>query len=83
MNSSNDRPPPSQPEGLWSAIDVARYLKVSKSWVYHHAESGELPCIRVGPLVRFEPEAIRSFARGKTHGTVVPFPRKPGDVKGR
>ncbi|MDX2054258.1 MAG: helix-turn-helix domain-containing protein [Polyangiaceae bacterium] len=50
---------------LWDASDVARYLKVSKSWVYHRAESGELPCLRVGGLLRFEPRIIHAFARGE------------------
>jgi excisionase family DNA binding protein len=59
---------------LWDANDVASYLKVSRSWVYHRAEAGELPCLRVGGLLRFEPEAIRSFAHGGTPpgGRVVP-----------
>lgn len=51
---------------LWDANDVAAYLKVSRSWVYHRAEAGELPSLRIGGLLRFEPEAIRSFARGGT-----------------
>ena len=25
---------------LWDANDVARYLKASRSWVYHQAEAG-------------------------------------------
>jgi excisionase family DNA binding protein len=52
------------PETLWTANDVATYLKVSRSWVYHRCESGELPCLRVGALVRFEPERIKAYARG-------------------
>ena len=51
-------------ESLWDATDVAKYLKVSRSWVYVRAESGLLPFLRIGGLVRFEPEAIRTFARG-------------------
>ena len=37
---------------LWDAQDVARYLKVSRSWVYQRAEAGLLPCVRVGGLLR-------------------------------
>ncbi len=29
---------------LWDANDAARYLKVSRSWVYQRAEAGLLPC---------------------------------------
>lgn len=52
-------------EGLWDARDVAGYLKASRSWVYMRAEAGNLPCLRIGGLLRFEPVAIRAFARGE------------------
>jgi excisionase family DNA binding protein len=48
-------------EALWDANDVARYLKVSRSWVYQRAEAGLLPYLRVGGLLRFDPESVRSF----------------------
>ena len=38
---------------LWDVRDVAQYLKASVSWVYKAAERRELPCIRVGGLLRF------------------------------
>jgi excisionase family DNA binding protein len=47
---------------LWDAHDVARYLKVSRSWVYQRAEAGLLPCIRVGGLLRFRPDSVREIA---------------------
>jgi excisionase family DNA binding protein len=50
---------------LWDVADVARYLKVSRSWVYHRAESGGFPLRRVGGLLRFDPEAVKAFARGE------------------
>ena len=46
---------------LWDVNDVARYLRVSKSWVYHRAEAGQLPYRRVGGLLRFEPDRIRGL----------------------
>ena len=72
MNQPND-----DAAALWDASDVARYLKVSRSWVYHRAESGELPCLKVGGLLRFDPQAIYAFARGvPAHGArVVPLRR--------
>jgi excisionase family DNA binding protein len=62
-------------ESLWTADDVARFLRVSRSWVYHRAEAGELPCLRIGGLLRFEPDAVRAFMRGgrPTGGRVLPF----------
>jgi excisionase family DNA binding protein len=52
---------PAGQDELWDVNDVARYLKVSKSWVYHRAEAGLLPYRRVGGLLRFEPEKIRGL----------------------
>lgn len=51
-------------EALWDARDVARYLKVSRSWVYQKAEAGLLPYLKVGGLVRFVPERVRAFVLG-------------------
>ena len=49
---------------LWDVRDVAGYLKASVSWVYKAAERGDLPCIRIGGLLRFDAAAIRAFAGG-------------------
>ncbi len=66
-------------ESLWNAKDVARFLKVSRSWVYQKAEAGVLPYLRIGGLVRFEPETVRAWARGEPlpAARIVPLPRKP------
>ncbi len=58
-------------EALWDARDVARYLKVSRSWVYQKAEAGLLPYLKVGGLVRFVPERIRAYALGSSGGPKV------------
>jgi hypothetical protein len=52
-------------EGLWDARTVAAYYKASRSWVYQQAESGLLPCLHIGGLLRFDPAAVRAFARGE------------------
>ena len=69
---------PDAAEELWDANDVARYLKVSRSWVYQRAEAGPLPCLRVGGLIRFDPETVRAFARGEVQPPkVLSFPTSP------
>ena len=50
-------------EALWTASDLAKYLRVSRSWVYYQVESGELPCVRLGSLIRFRPSVIRSLVK--------------------
>jgi Helix-turn-helix domain len=57
----NDDDNNDQPFGLWRAVDVASWAKVSRSWVYDKARGGELPCIKIGGHLRFEPAAIKKF----------------------
>ena len=75
MNNSNDRSSGAQVSGLWTVGEVAAYLNVSRSWVYHQAASGQLPSLHLGPLVRFDPEAVRAFAHGELarRGRVIAF----------
>ena len=62
--------------GLWSAQDVAHFLGVHRNWVYLQAEAGSLPCVRIGGLVRFDPEIIRAIGRGERvkGGRVIAVP---------
>ncbi|HET7786373.1 MAG TPA: helix-turn-helix domain-containing protein [Myxococcales bacterium] len=53
---------------LWDVRDVASYLKASVSWVYKAAERGDLPCMRIGGLLRFDGRAVRAFALGRSRG---------------
>jgi excisionase family DNA binding protein len=74
-----DQPHPhasyTQPEGLWDARDVCKFLKTSRSWVYHQAEAGKLPSIKLGGLLRFVPADIRNFVKDAGSGsrTVIPL----------
>lgn len=68
-------------EGLWDAQDVAGYLKASRSWVYQKAEAGILPSLRIGGLLRFDPQAVRAFARGEEARGSVLHLRKPGTAR--
>jgi excisionase family DNA binding protein len=68
---------------LWDAKDAARYLKVSRSWVYQRAEAGLLPCLRVGGLLRFDPATVRAFARGEVQPPkVLSFSGSPSGKNG-
>jgi len=51
--------------GLWKAKDVADFLNCSSSWVYHRAEAGELPCVKIGAMTRFIPEDIRKWCEAR------------------
>jgi excisionase family DNA binding protein len=47
---------------------VARYLSASKSWAYKAAERGELPCIRIGAMLRFAPNSVRAWLKQRAGG---------------
>jgi hypothetical protein len=50
---------------LWDARDVATFLKASRNWVYLQAELGKIPYVRLGGLLRFDPEKIKALANGE------------------
>lgn len=64
---------------LWTVADVARFLGASESWVRNASASGRLPRMRIGGLVRFDPDLIRAHVRGEEPsgvGTRV-VPKRP------
>ena len=81
--SNGSHSSPDASDRLWDPNDAARYLKVSRSWIYQRAESGELPCLHVGGLIRFDPATVRAFARGEVQPTkVLPFSTSPSGKNG-
>jgi excisionase family DNA binding protein len=66
--------PANNDSALWDVAGASSFLGVSTSWVYHRAAAGTIPCIRVGHNLRFDPEALRAWARGERRGgRVVPL----------
>jgi hypothetical protein len=64
---------------LWTAKDVARYLRASVSWVYQKAEAGLLPCLPRLPgsnLLRFDPAVVKGYARGEWRPNSVVAPSR-------
>jgi len=55
-------------ESLWDAEDAARYLKASRSMIYKLGQTGDLPSLRVGACLRFDPAVVRAFAHGEIRG---------------
>ena len=66
-------------EPLWTALDVAHYLKISRSSVYGLAERGALPVVRIGALLRFPPAAIRALGNTARPAPVVHLKARPPD----
>lgn len=61
-------------EKVWKTKDVAEFLQASESWVRHAAAEGRLPCIKIGGLLRFDPEEIRGLVErcGREPARVLP-----------
>src|SRR4051812_3213132 len=68
-NGDRRRSMPGSAEPLWTVAEVATYLQVSRSWVYHQSECGLLPSLRIGGLLRFSPAAVRAYALATGHGS--------------
>ena len=57
---------PIDDEDLWTAKEVAKYLKTSRSWVYEQTDKGEIPYCKLVGNKRFVPSDIRAYvARNK------------------
>jgi len=52
----------------WTAEDGARFLRVSRSWVYDKAGAGLLPSLKIAGAVRFNLATIRAWVAGATDG---------------
>ena len=58
---------------LLTVKEVMDLLGVSRSWLYDAAARGALPCIRLGGMLRFDPDQIGRWLRqlqgpdGATH----------------
>jgi excisionase family DNA binding protein len=53
---------------LWTPDDVAEALRCSRTTVYRMVEEGKLPSVRVGRLLRFDPNAVQAALRGSSCG---------------
>lgn len=51
-----------QTETLWTVEDVAAYLRAKPKWVYELAGRGTLPSLKLGGLLRFNPEDVKRWA---------------------
>lgn len=45
---------------LLTAEEVAQLLRVNRSSIYRWVEQGQLPAIKVGRIVRFNPETVKA-----------------------
>lgn len=83
-NSASTEHETQEVDGLWTAIDAAKYLRVTRDWIYRHSVSGVLPAHYIGPNLRFVPGELKAWATGQANESkVVRLPAsKPRPPKG-
>lgn len=79
MGAPSQTPTVDEEERLWTAAEAARYLNVSRSWVYRETSAGRLPHSRILGLVRYDPARIRALKEAgeqKPGRVVIPLTPK-------
>ena len=56
-----------EPRPLVDKRAAAAYLGVSQKWVDKKVSEREIPFIKLGRLVRFDPDALDAFIAANTH----------------
>lgn len=54
-------PPGPPPEKLATVAEAASFLRVSRDWIYAHADTKDLPHYRVGKFLRFDLAALAAW----------------------
>jgi excisionase family DNA binding protein len=65
---------PTTVEPLWDARQLAHWLGIHRTRLYHLVRTRRIPHLRVGRVLRFDPVAIASWC--KEGGWVAPSIRK-------
>lgn len=60
-------------DAVWKVGDVAKFLKMSPSWVYARVEDNSIPHTRLGSSIRFDPDEVKTWfkAREKKPGSTT------------
>jgi excisionase family DNA binding protein len=61
---------------LLKAREAARRLAISERYLYQLTSSGEVPCVRVGKLVRYSVETLRKWIKDRESVEHPPLPQK-------
>ena len=54
-----------QPDTILTIDELASYMKLSKSSLYHFARAGKVPGVKVGRHWRFHKEAIDAWVKNQ------------------
>ena len=63
----HNRSSPGIAQHLLSGRGIAKFLGISHSSVYRQTKLGELPSIRIGSCVRYDPEDVLTFLKARAN----------------
>lgn len=78
MTTAHNKPDLSTPPRLLTVYEVADLLGKSREWVYRQADVGNLPVIRVGRSIRFDPTEIAAWLDERREGPRSEPTSRPG-----
>ncbi len=55
-------------DALWDVLRTARFLSMSRHWVYKAVAAGTIPYRKIGAAIRFVPAEIRTWADSSRRG---------------
>lgn len=58
------------PERLMTIEEVAEFFNVTKGAIYKRIQRGQIPYIKMGALLRFDPRQIEAYIKAQT---IEPF----------
>ena len=50
---------------LWKAREAAEFLAISERHLWSMTQRGEIPCVRLGECVRYDPADLRAMIEAK------------------
>ena len=75
MTARNIAPPLA--ESLWTHREVMALLRIGRNAVYDMAASGDLPSIRIGSRIRFDPAKVRAWLERQSQPNAKVLPLTP------
>lgn len=68
-------------EGFWSIEQVCQHLNIKRSMAYSLVESGSIPFYRIGRLLRFKPDDVKSWMESHRSEGIDASKRAKGILK--
>ena len=59
------------PALLWNSREAAKALSISERTLWGLTQSGEIPCVRIGRSVRYDPADLRAWIESRKEASAA------------